>query len=120
MTDAEVAELIAFEDERFEIDPRLSAQEREDHARMQLGTRAHAARRGYGAYSAHFDAIAEDGRFARLPLAAASTLMAKGYGYAAEGDALTAALMCAPRRSLLGDDAVHRDVRDGLPVATRS
>ena len=29
--------LIADEDERFEVDPRLSAEEREDHARMQLG-----------------------------------------------------------------------------------
>ena len=46
--------------------------------------------------------IAEDGRFARLPLAAASSLMAKGYGYGAEGDALTAALMVAGRE-LLGD-----------------
>ena len=33
----EVADLIAEEDERFEIDSRLSAVEREDHARMQLG-----------------------------------------------------------------------------------
>ena len=34
---ADVAALIADEDARFEIDPRLSADEREDHARMQLG-----------------------------------------------------------------------------------
>ena len=32
----EVAEVLAFEDERFEIDPRLSDAEREDHARMQV------------------------------------------------------------------------------------
>ena len=36
VTDAQVAEVIAFEDERFEIDPRLSAEERADHARMQV------------------------------------------------------------------------------------
>ena len=60
---------------------------------------------GYGAYSTHFGAIAEDGRFARLPLAAASSLMAKGYGYGAEGDALTRradvgrAARCSARRS---------------------
>src|SRR4051812_31285411 len=95
VTDAEIAELIAFEDDRFEIDPRLSAQEREDHARMQLGIERVLGDGGYGAYSAHFDAIADDGRFARLPLAAASSLMAKGYAYAAEGDAVTAALMSA-------------------------
>ena len=71
--------LIADEDARFEIDPRLER-------RGARGPRPHAARRsssvlregGYGAYSTHFGAIAEDGRFARLPLAAASSLMAQG------------------------------------------
>src|SRR5262249_11021282 len=82
--DAE-AEVIAFEDERFEIDPRLSAQERADHARMQVAIQAILDQGGYGAYTAHFDAIGEDGRFARLPLAAASTLMARGDRYAARG-----------------------------------
>ena len=62
---------------------------------MQLGIEALLRGGGYAAYSTHFGAIAEDGRFARLPLAAASSLMAAGYGYGAEGDALTAALMCA-------------------------
>jgi L-arabinose isomerase len=69
---------------------------------MQLGIESVLRAGGYGAYSTHFDAIAEDGRFARLPLAAASSLMARGYGYGAEGDALTAALMSAGTW-LLGD-----------------
>jgi L-arabinose isomerase len=98
----EVRGLIGEEDARFEIDPRLSPEEREDHARMQLGLQRLLDDGGYGAYSTHFDAIADDGRFARLPLAAASSLMASGYGYAAEGDALTAALMCAGQ-TLLGE-----------------
>jgi len=100
--DDEVRELLASEDAQFEIDPRLSAAEREDHARMQLGLERLLRDGDYGAYSTHFDAIADDGRFARLPLAAASSLMAKGYGFAAEGDALTAALMSAAI-VLLGD-----------------
>jgi L-arabinose isomerase len=99
-SDADVAALMAFEDGRFAIDPRLGAAEREDHARMQLGIEAVLRAGGYRAYSAHFGAIADDGRFARLPLAAASSLMAKGYGYGAEGDALTAALMCAAQELL--------------------
>jgi L-arabinose isomerase len=90
VTDEEVAGVIAAEDGRFEIDPRLSAAEREDHARTQVAIKAILDGRGFGAYTAHFDAIGEDGRFSRLPLAAASTLMAGGYGYAAEGDVLTA------------------------------
>jgi L-arabinose isomerase len=98
----DVDALIAEEDAAFEIDPRLSRDEREEHARMQLGLERLLVDGGYGAYSTHFGAIAEDGRFGRLPLAAASSLMAKGYGYGAEGDALSAALMSAAR-SLLGE-----------------
>jgi L-arabinose isomerase len=100
-SDDDVRALIASEDERFEIDPRLSDEEREDHARMQVGIEQMLRDGGYGAYSTHFGAIAEDGRFARLPLAAASSLMAAGYGYGAEGDALTAALFSAAQ-DLLG------------------
>lgn len=97
-----VAELMAWEDERFEVDPRLSQTEREDHARMQLAIEQILTDRGYGAYSTHFDAIGEDGRFSRLPLAAASSLMAKGYGYGAEGDALAATMVYAGHQ-LAGD-----------------
>jgi L-arabinose isomerase len=102
VTDAQAAEVIAFEDATFEIDPRLSAEEREDHARMQVAIEQILTERGFGAYSAHFDAIGDDGRFSRLPLAAASSLMAKGYGYGAEGDVLTACLVSAGH-ALIGD-----------------
>jgi len=97
-----VERVIADEDAAFDIDPRLGRDEREDHARMQVGIEAILRDGGYGAYSTHFDAIGEDGRFARLPLAAASTLMAEGYGYAAEGDVLTACLVSAGHE-LIGD-----------------
>jgi L-arabinose isomerase len=102
VSDAQIAKVIAFEDERFEIDPRLSEEERTDHARMQAAIEHILIDGGFGAYTAHFDAIGEDGRFRRLPLAAASTLMAKGYGYAAEGDVLTACLVAAGH-TLIGD-----------------
>src|ERR1700733_14480074 len=102
VTDDQVADVIAAEDAQFEIDPRLSAEEREDHARMQVAIKNILDAGGYGAYTAHFDAIGEDGRFSRLPLAAASTLMAEGYGYAAEGDVLTACLVSAGHE-LIGD-----------------
>jgi L-arabinose isomerase len=102
VTTDEVAEVFAFENANFEIDPRLSEQERADHARMQVAIGKILDERGFGAYTTHFDAIGEDGRFSRLPLAAASTLMAHGYGYAAEGDVLTACLVYAGHR-LIGD-----------------
>jgi L-arabinose isomerase len=97
-----VTGVIAFEDEHFEIDPLLSAEERADHASMQIAIQKILDDGGFGAYTAHFDAIGEDGRFERLPLAAASTLMASGYGYAAEGDVLTACLVSAGH-VLIGD-----------------
>jgi L-arabinose isomerase len=97
-----VVELMAWEDETFAIDENLSKEEREDHARMQVAIEKILIDRGYKAYSTHFDAIGEDGRFARLPLAAASSLMAKGYGYGAEGDALAATMVYAGHQ-LIGD-----------------
>jgi L-arabinose isomerase len=102
VTDDEVADVIGFEDKNFEIDQRLSAEERDDHVRMQVALEHILVDRGVGAYSTHFDAIGEDGRFRRLPLAAASSLMAKGYGYGAEGDVLTAAMVFAGH-TLIGD-----------------
>src|SRR5271166_4726330 len=77
-------------------------------------------------HSTYATAWAARGRFARLPLAAASSLMAKGYGYAAEGDVLTACLVAAgpaprgdepgpPRRRLEGVLPAHRHrIRPGL------
>lgn len=98
----DVAGLMSWEDGAFAVDERLSDEEREDHARMQLGIERLLEERGAGAYSTHFDAIGEDGRFARLPMAAASTLMAKGYGFAGEGDVLAASIVYAGHQ-LAGD-----------------
>ena len=69
---------------------------------MQVALERLLEERGCEAFSTHFDAIGEDGRFARLPFAAASSLMAKGYGFAGEGDMLTAALVRAGH-VLIGD-----------------
>ncbi|MBV9207384.1 MAG: arabinose isomerase, partial [Actinobacteria bacterium] len=75
-TEQEIVSVISFEDENFDIDPRLTKIERTDHARMQVAIERILRERGFGAYTAHFDAIGEDGRFSRLPLAAASSLLA--------------------------------------------
>ena len=102
VTADEVSDVLSFEDAHFDVDPRLSAEEREDHVRMQVAIERILVDRDLGAYSTHFDAIGEDGRFSRLPLAAASSLMAKGYGYGAEGDVLTSAIVAAGH-TLIGD-----------------
>lgn len=97
-----VSDLLAWENDVFDVDERLSKEEREDHARMQLGIERLLEESRCGAYSTHFDAIGEDGRFARLPMAAASTLMAQGYGFAGEGDVLASSIVYAGHR-LAGD-----------------
>src|SRR5258708_11051054 len=57
VTDAQAAEVIAFEDSQFEIDPRLSAEARQDHARIQVASEHILAERAFGAHPAPFAAI---------------------------------------------------------------
>ena len=99
---AEIKAVIDQENEWFEIDPRLSTEQREESARYQVALKKILDEGGYAAYSTHFGAIGEDGRFKFLPLAAASTLMAQGYGFGAEGDPCSAVLVAAGH-VLIGD-----------------
>lgn len=88
-----VRERVARDRELFDIDPRLPA---EDHAyavRLYLGLRAYLDDHGYAGFTAHYEDFGADGRFRQLPLLAASHLLADGYGYAAEGDVMAAALV---------------------------
>ncbi|MGB9184837.1 MAG: L-fucose/L-arabinose isomerase family protein [Solirubrobacteraceae bacterium] len=100
--EAAVAALVAEHGRRFEIDPALSAGRHAYAARFEIALRAMLEAGGHAGFSFHFDSIAGDGRFAQLPLLAASNLMADGYGYAAEGDTNTAILMCAAQ-AMIGD-----------------
>jgi L-arabinose isomerase len=93
--DAAVTDLLAVHHERFAVDDALPRQRHEYAARIELAIRGLLEDRGYAGFSFHFDSLGRDGRFRQLPLLAASNLMADGYGFAAEGDVNTAALMCA-------------------------
>jgi L-arabinose isomerase len=102
VADAQIDEVIGGHAEQFAVDPALP---RESHAyavRMELALRGLLDEKGYPAFSAHFESVGRDGRFEQLPLLAASDLMADGYAYAAEGDTITATLMCAGQ-TLIGD-----------------
>jgi L-arabinose isomerase len=100
--DAAVGALMAENERRFEIDPKLTTARHDYGARLEIALRGMLKEGGYAGFSFHFDSISGDGRFEQLPLLAASNLMADGYGYAAEGDTNTAALMCAAQ-TLIGD-----------------
>lgn len=97
-----ISDAMAIEDDRFEIDPSLTPELRAEHLALELGLRDYLEAHGYGAFSAHFGALTDDGRLTMLPLAAACTLLSEGYGYAAEGD-VPAAAMVAAAHLLIGD-----------------
>ena len=81
--------------EVFDIDPAMPEARHAEAVRMYLGLKAYLEDNGYAGYTAHFEEFGADGRFTQLPLLAASSLMADGYGYAAEGDATAAMWMAA-------------------------
>jgi L-arabinose isomerase len=93
--DGAVDALLATHHERFAVAEDLPAERHAYAARMEIALRGLLQDGGYDGFSFHFDSIGGDGRFRQLPLLAASDLMADGYGFAAEGDVNTAALMCA-------------------------
>jgi L-arabinose isomerase len=95
VSDDELGAQLAADRERFEVAADLPPQGHAYAARMELAIRGLLKERGYAGFTFHFDSFGGDGRFRQLPLLAASNLMADGYGFAAEGDVNTAALMCA-------------------------
>jgi L-arabinose isomerase len=102
VSDAEVNEVIERHQSQFEIAADLPRERHAYAARFEVALRGLMADNDYAGFSFHFDSIGGDGRFQQLPLLAASALMADGYGFAAEGDTNTAALMCAAQ-TLIGD-----------------
>ena len=95
VTAGEIAERVAYEHTVFDIDPKLPPERHAESVRMYLGLKRYLEENGYAGYTIHFEEFGADGRFEHLPFLAASSLMADGYGYAAEGDATTAMLVAA-------------------------
>lgn len=91
----EVGEQLACDEKNFVVAPSLTRLSHEYAARLQLAMEGILRDKGYGSFSAHFEAFGKDGRFEQLPMLAASNLLAKGYGYGAEGDTNVAALVAA-------------------------
>lgn len=101
-TQEEIDARIAYDRETFDLDPNLTYESHAEAIRMYFGFKKYLDSRGLDAFTAQFDLFVEDGRFKQLPLLAASHLMAEGYGYAAEGDSLCAAMVAAAH--CIGDD----------------
>ena len=95
VSQAEIKKRMDWENSAFEVDPRLKEEDHAEAVRMYLGFKKYLEDGKFDAFTAHFDIFAADGRFKQLPLLAASNLLADGFGYAAEGDSLCAAMVAA-------------------------
>ncbi len=91
----EVTAVMKEDREVFWIDPKLTEESHRIAIKEYLGFKRYLERNGYDGFTAHFDMFGEDGRFRQLPLYGASKLMGEGYGYAAEGDVVCAAMVRA-------------------------
>ena len=92
VSDSEVDSQIEEDGRNFKIDSGLSRESHRYAATLQLAFEKFLNDRGYDGFSAHFNIFKEDGRFRQLPILGASNLLAKGFGYAAEGDVHTVLL----------------------------
>jgi len=103
VSDAAVSDAVDADQSRFEIDPNLTDDAHRYAARFQVAIEGLLNEEGYEGFSIYFDAVGDDGRFEQLHMLAASNLLAKGYGYAAEGDMCCTSLVAAGHR--LASDA---------------
>jgi len=93
--DAEVEQLVALYEDKYQLVPALlrTGAKREnlrDAARQEIGIRAFLTAGGYGAFTTTFEDLYG---LPQLPGFACQRLMAEGYGFGAEGDWKTAALV---------------------------
>lgn len=93
VTEEAAQERMAYEREVFAIDASMTEAVHKDAVTQYLALKQFMEQGNFDAITIHFETLGTDGRFERLPFLAASNLMADGYGYAAEGDAMCATLM---------------------------
>ncbi len=86
----DITKEIEAEKDVFDLDPAMPVEAYRYAQRQYLAIKRFLTDGGYDAFTLHFETLGEDGRFTSLPFLAASKLLADGYGYAAEGDALCA------------------------------
>ncbi|MCE5188075.1 MAG: L-fucose/L-arabinose isomerase family protein [Eubacteriales bacterium] len=101
LTKAQIDAQIEKDRALFTIDPKLGYESHAEAVKLYLGFKQWLTDKGFDAFTAQFDIFGDDKRFRQLPLYAASQLMADGFGYAAEGDFVCAAMVAAAHR--LGD-----------------
>ena len=86
VTEQEIDTYVAIDRSNFEVSPGLSAEGHRYAAKLQLAYEKFCEKYNYDGFSANFNVYREDGRISQLPILGASNMLAKGYGYSAEGD----------------------------------
>ncbi|MDH5609131.1 MAG: L-arabinose isomerase [Cyclobacteriaceae bacterium] len=95
VSDADVARLIKEYADQYRIEKKvLDSHSLADSARIELGLRSFLTQGGFGAYTNTFENLHG---MKQLPGIASQRLMADGYGFGAEGDWKTAALLHAAK-----------------------
>ena len=87
----EVAEQMDYDHRNFKVDPNVTEEAHSASSRLEWAIRSILKERNMHGFSAHFMAVAEDGRIETLPFLASSKLLAEGYGYGGEGDVTSSA-----------------------------
>ncbi len=83
---AEIERQLELDRKNFLIDEDMPVENHRHAVEIMLGFEKILIEGGFAGYSANFDVFKGDGRFRQIGLLAASNLLAKGYGYGAEGD----------------------------------
>lgn len=95
LTKEEIENQIAEDKKNFVIDANMPFENHEHAVKIMLAFEKVLVNGGFAGYSANFDVYKGDGRFKQIGLLAASNLLAKGYGYGAEGDVNSTILVTA-------------------------
>jgi L-arabinose isomerase len=75
---------------RFQVSDDVTPEEHEESSRLEWAIRQVLVRGGMDSLAANFMSIDEEMQLSTLPFLASSKLLSEGFGYAAEGDVLTA------------------------------
>jgi len=86
VTEQQVDEYVAIDRKNFEVAANLPAESHRYAATLQIAYEMFCEKFNYDGFSANFNVYVEDGRIKQLPILGGSNMLAKGYGYAAEGD----------------------------------
>lgn len=89
--DNEIADQMAFDHKTFTVEAKVTNEAHETSSRIEWAIRSILEERNMQGFTAHFTAVAEDGRLDTLPFLASSKLLAEGYGFGGEGDVTSSA-----------------------------